>query len=228
MNPFVIAFIALYAVALCAYFFTRVGNKMAHRAANKMVMATMYLVYAIVMFHVGKFDGIYYVLLAALFLAYLGDLFLIFDFGRGGDFFLAGNICFSTFYFASLAERSVPFASYFWALIVWAVIVCAFVVLFVKLPNVFKLGKMRGAMLFYLASITLHGVMGLTAIIYIGDLSYLLMGAGSLLFMASDYILTVDRFVVKGTKWIVRCNSLTYFSGLLLIALSLGIHLVLV
>lgn len=227
MNPFVIAFIALYGVALFAYFFTRVGNKMAYRATNKMIMATMYLVYAIVMFVVNKLSGIYYLLMAALFLAYLGDLFLIFDFGRGGDFFLAGNVCFASFYFASLAEHNVPFVNYFWVLIVWAVLVSIFAVLFVKLPHVFKLGKMKWVMLFYLASITLHGVMGLASVIYIDELSYLIMGIGSMLFMASDYILTVDRFVITKNKWIVRSNSLTYFSGLLLIALSIGIQLIL-
>jgi hypothetical protein len=49
------------------------------------------------------------------------------------------------------------------------------------------------------------------------------MGIGSLLFMASDYILTIDRFVILKNKWIIRSNSLTYFGGLLLIALSLGL-----
>lgn len=39
-------------------------------------------------------------------------------------------------------------------------------------------------------------------------------------FIISDIILTIDRFVIKGNKWIVRANSLTYFGGLLLIALS--------
>ena len=39
----------------------------------------MYLVYAIVMFHVNGFSGDHYVMMAALFLAYMGDLFLIFD-----------------------------------------------------------------------------------------------------------------------------------------------------
>ena len=223
MNPFVIAFIAVYAVALVAYLFTRNGNKFVYRATNKMTMATMYLAYAIAMFSVCKLSGIYYVLMAALFLAYLGDLFLMLDFARGGDAFLAGNVCFVTFYFASLSEHSVPFVNYFWVLIVWAALVSVFAILFVKLPHVFKLGKMKGAMLFYLASITLNGVMGLASIIYINELSYLLMGIGSLLFMASDYILTVDRFVITKTKWIVRCNSITYFSGMLLIALSIGI-----
>jgi len=41
--------------------------------------------------------------------------------------------------------------------------------------------------------------------------------------MISDYILTVDRFIIQKNKWIVRSNSLTYFTGLLLIVLSLGL-----
>ena len=49
-----------------------------------------------------------------------------------------------------------------------------------------------------------------------------LMGLGSLLFMISDYILTVDRFVILNNKWIVRSNSTFYFIGLLLIVLSMA------
>ena len=219
MNPYIIAFICVYAVALCFYFFTRVGKKLVYRAVNKAIMATMYLVFAFVMFHVKAFPTYFYVLMAALFLAYMGDLFLVFDFNRGGDFFLAGNVCFSTFYLAALIENGIPFASYFWILIAWAALIAVWTILFVKLPDVFKLGKMKFPMLLYLSSITMHGMTALAAAVCLGGngLTYLLMGIGSLSFMASDYILTVDRFVCPGNKWIVRSNSLTYFGGLLLV-----------
>lgn len=221
MTPVEIVFVAVYGVLLCAYFYTRTSGKNVLRAVNKIAMATMYLVFAYVTFHLHEFEPYYYVLMAALFLAYLGDVFLIFDFVRGGDFFLAGNVCFSVFYLASLSERQVPFASFFWVLIAWAALVAVIAVLFYKLPNVFKLGKMKIGMLMYLASITLHGMLGLACLVYAGGLRYILMGTGSLLFMASDYIITVERFVLPKNKWIYRANSLTYFSGLLLIALSL-------
>jgi hypothetical protein len=78
-------------------------------------------------------------------------------------------------------------------------------------------------MAFYLSSITLHGLLGLISAIFIGTTPLVMMGIGSLLFMASDYILTIDRFVIQKNKWIVRCNSLTYFGGLLLIVLSMGL-----
>ena len=218
-----IIFSIIYILFLCAYFVTRVGDNIKHRAINKTILATMYLVYAIVMFHVGGFSGYHYVMMAALFLAYMGDLFLIFDLNRGGDFFLAGNVCFATFYLASLKATNVPFVNYFWIFIIWAVLISLFIYLAKKYPNVLKLGKMKYPMALYLASITLHGLLGLVSAIFIGTTPLIVMGIGSVSFMISDYILTLDRFVIPKRKWLIRCNSLTYFVGLLLIVLSLGL-----
>ena len=218
-----IVFSVIYALFLCAYFVTRVGDNIKHRAINKTILATMYLVYAMVMFHVGGFSGYHYVMMAALFLAYMGDLFLIFDLNRGGDFFLAGNVCFATFYLASLKATNVPFINYFWVFIIWAILISLFIYLAKKYPNVLKLGKMKYPMALYLASITLHGLLGLVSAIFIGTTPLIVMGIGSVSFMISDYILTLDRFVIPKRKWLIRCNSLTYFVGLLLIVLSLGL-----
>lgn len=218
-----IVFSVIYVLFLCAYFVTRVGDNIKHRAINKTILATMYLVYAIVMFHVGGFSGYHYVMMAALFLAYMGDLFLIFDLNRGGDFFLAGNVCFATFYLASLEAANVPFINYFWVFIIWAILISLFIYLAKKHPNVLKLGKMKYPMALYLASITLHGLLGLVSAIFIGTTPLIVMGIGSVSFMISDYILTLDRFVIPKRKWLIRCNSLTYFVGLLLIVLSLGL-----
>ena len=218
-----IIFSVIYVLFLCAYFVTRVGDNIKHRAINKIVLATMYLVYAIVMFQVKDLSGYHYVMMAALFLAYMGDLFLIFDLNRGGDFFLAGNVCFATFYLASLARYNVPFLNYFWVFIVWVALITTFIVLANKYPNVLKLGKMKYPMALYLSSITLHGLLGLVSAIFIGTTALLVMGIGSISFMISDYILTLDRFVIPKRKWLIRCNSLTYFVGLLLIVLSIGL-----
>ena len=91
-------FIIIYFAALCCYFYTRTAGNIKHRAINKYIMATMYLVLAIVVFF-NKYEFASYqtLLMAALILAWLGDVFLVFDFGRGGDFFLAGNICFTLY-----------------------------------------------------------------------------------------------------------------------------------
>ena len=39
-----IVFSVIYALFLCAYFVTRVGDNLKHRAINKTILATMYLV----------------------------------------------------------------------------------------------------------------------------------------------------------------------------------------
>lgn len=218
-----ILFSVIYILFLCCYFVTRVGNNIKHRAINKYILATMYIVYAIVMFHVHDLPNIYYLLMAALFLAYLGDIFLVLDFKMGGNFFLSSNICFSTFYLALLSINDVSFIKYFWIFLVWIALITTFIVLANKFPNVLKLGKMKYPMALYLSSITLHGLLGLSSVLFLNGTAFLLMGVGSLLFMISDYILTIDRFVIDKNKWIVRGNSLTYFIGLLLIVLSIGL-----
>ena len=43
-------FIVIYLVALCCYFKTRTSGNIKARAINKYLMATMYLVFAIVVF----------------------------------------------------------------------------------------------------------------------------------------------------------------------------------
>ena len=43
-------FIAIYLIALCCYFKTRTSDNKKARAVNKYIMATMYLIFAIVVF----------------------------------------------------------------------------------------------------------------------------------------------------------------------------------
>lgn len=87
-------------------------------------------------------------------------------------------------------------------------------------PDVFKLGKMRGPITFYLLSIFTHGMNGLCMVLLLQGSRYVMMGIGSLLFMVSDMILMTYKFILGNNKWLIRANSLTYFSGLLLIVLS--------
>lgn len=218
-----IIFSAIYLLFLCAYFITRTGNNIKIRAINKYILASMYLIYSIVMFYTRDLSSYYYVLMAALFFACLGDIFLVFDFKKGGNFFLTCNICFSIFYLLLLHNNSIPFVNYFWVFIVWGILIGGFVYLSNKYPQIIKLEKMKKPMIIYLSSITLHGLLGLASAIVINTTPILLMGIGSLLFMVSDYILTTDRFIVRKNKWIVRSNSLTYFVGMLLIVLSMGL-----
>ena len=217
-----IVFIAIYLIALCCYFKTRTsGNKKA-RAINKYLMATMYLTLAFVtFFNKYEFASYQLLLMAALILAWLGDIFLVFDFGRGGDFFLAGNICFTLYEQVVLIDKGgYWFNDFAWTFAVAGIMLAIAIFSSGRWPNKIKMGKMRWPMMFYLSSIFMHGITGLALIIMMPGTNFALMGLGSFLFMVSDIILNLYRYVFNNNKWMIRANSLTYVVGLLLIVLS--------
>ena len=215
-------FIAIYLIALCCYFKTRTSENRKARAINKYIMATMYLAFAVVIFF-RKYEFASYqtLLMAALILAWLGDVFLVFDFNRGGDFFLAGNICFVLYEQIVLVDRG----GYWFNDFAWTYVAAGLMLAFAifatgRWPERIIMGRMRWPMMFYLSSIFMHGMTGLALILMMPGTSYAMLGLGSVLFMISDIDLNLYRFVFNNNKWLVRFNSLTYFTGLLLIVLS--------
>ena len=184
-------------------------------------MATMYLSLAFVTF-LDKYEFASYqtLLLAALILAWLGDIFLVFDFNRGGDFFLAGNICFILYEQAVLIDKGYWFNDFAWTYVVAGLMLAVVIFASGRWLQKIKMGKMRWPMIFYLSSIFMHGITGLALMIMLPDTNYAMLGLGSFLFMISDIDLNVYRFIFNDNKWLIRLNSLTYFVGLLLIVLS--------
>ena len=217
-----IIFIAVYLIALCCYFKTRTSGNIRHRAINKYFMATMYLVLAFVtFFNKYEFASYQLLLMAALILAWLGDIFLVFDFNRGGDFFLAGNICFILYEQAVLIDKGgFWFNDFAWTYVVVGLMLAIVILATGRWPDKIRMGKMRWPMIFYLSSIFMHGITGLALMIKMPGTSYAMLGLGSFLFMVSDIDLNVYRFILNNNKWLIRFNSLTYFGGLLLIVLS--------
>lgn len=223
MKTPIIIFIIVYALVLIAYFFTETSKKMYLRAPNKVILALMFFVFACIVFSTDERYSLishHSLLMGALFLAMLGDIFLLFDLNRGGDFFLGGNVCFIIYEMAVLQDHGIKFSSYWWIIPITIVLICLYHFLFTKFKDFFQMKKMKYPMIFYLSSITLHGLMGIAVMIYVPSL--LLLGLGSLLFYISDLILTVDRFALKN-DWTLRANSAFYFTGLLLIVLSMVI-----
>ena len=215
-------FIVIYLAALCCYFYTRTSDNKKARAINKYFMATMYLALAFVTF-LTKYEFASYqtLLIAALILAWLGDIFLVFDFNRGGDFFLAGNICFVLFEQIILVDRGgYWFSDFWWTYVVAGVMLAVVIYASGRWPDKIKMGKMRWPMIFYLSSIFMHGITGLALMVMMPGTNFVMLGLGSFLFMISDIILNLYRFIFNNNKWLIRANSLTYFTGLLLIVLS--------
>ena len=216
-----IIFIAIYLIALCCYFKTRTSGNIKHRAINKYFMATMYLSLAFVTF-MDKYEFASYqtLLIAALILAWLGDIFLVFDFNRGGDFFLAGNICFILYEQAVLIDNGFWFNDFAWTFVVAGLMLAVVIFASGRWPEKIKMGKMRWPMTWYLSTILTHGMTGLAMAVLLPGTNFMVMGIGSVLFMISDMVLTAYRFIFKNNKWLIRLNSLTYFTGLLLIVIS--------
>lgn len=214
-------FIVIYLLALICYFHTRVTDNKLYRVVNKYIMASMYLIFAIVTF-LNKPDHLSYqiILMIGLLFAFLGDIFLAFDFVKGGLFFLTGNIFFIIYELRVLSDHGYPFKDIWWIFLISTILIGLFIFLCNKYPEKIKMGKMRWPMTIYLYSIITHGLIGLLMVILLSDTNYAMMGIGSFLFMISDMILTAYRFIYGNNKWLIRANSLTYFVGLLLIVLS--------
>lgn len=223
MTTFDIIYVICYALVLVCYFWAETTGKMKYRAPNKILLASMFFVYGAIQFSTKEAyqpASIHMLLMAGLFLAWLGDVFLLVDFGRGGDFFLACNVCFFMYELAMLIDNGLTFGDFWWIFVALIIVIAILVVLANKFPNVFKFGKMKYPFIFYLTSITLHGITGIAVMIFVPQL--FLLGLGSLLFMVSDYFLTVNSFIYPN-KWILRGNSATYFVGMMLIVLSMAL-----
>jgi len=218
-----IYFIILYIAVLILYFYTETSGKMYLRAPNKIILASLFFIFAVVQFQSHyEFLSFHLLLMAGLFMAWMGDVFLLFDLNRGGDFFLCGNICFFMYELAACVNASRSIADFWWVFLLVVILVGLFILLAKKFPNTLKLGKMKLPMTLYISSIVLHGMMGLALMILFPGAKLALLGLGSVLFMISDFILTVDKFVIRNNKWILRSNSAFYFTGLLLIVLSMA------
>ena len=200
-------FIIFYLICLFSYFFTRdMGLRI--RCINKYLLAGMYLSLAFFfLFQNGGLGSRKDLLLAGLSLCFLGDVFLVFDFLRGGDFFFAGR------HKEALIWLIVPF------LAAVSAALCFFLLtkkLFIKK----KKENMLYPMAMYLCAILLDGLLGLLLMIFVKDGSCLRMGMGTFLFMISDLILFF-KMLVYDDIWLDRANSLTYFIGILLVVLSM-------
>ncbi|MCQ2753029.1 MAG: lysoplasmalogenase [Bacilli bacterium] len=224
MSVGVITFIVIYCAVLCCYFYTETTGDLKLRAPNKILMALMFFIFGTVFIckNFLPLDRLHYLAIAGLFLAMLGDIFLLFSYNRGGDFFLAGNVCFVAYQVVLLLDNAPNgVASFWWVFLIIPVLWTTFFILFKKFPNFFKLNKMRGPFLFYLSTIISNGVFGLAVAIYVPK--FLLFGLGMFIFMLSDFDITFHKFVCPDNKWVLRLNSALYFVGMLIAVLTFAL-----
>lgn len=215
-------FIIIYLVVLFSYLFTRFNDNIKYRAINKYILATMYLVFAFVAFF-RKYEifSFHILIIIALLFTYLGDIFLVFNYFKGGIFFSIANIFFIIYEHIILFNNGYTFKDIFWVYIVVGIMISSFVLLCKYKADVFKLGKMKWPMSLYLFLIFFNGILGLSLLILLPNTNYVILGIGALLFMFSDMILTAYKYVFNNNILLIRANSISYFIGLLLIVLSI-------
>ena len=88
------AFIIAYLTVLCLYFFSETSGNFKRRAVNKIALAVLFEGYAVgaYLLHSPLFS-MRMILPIGLFFAFLGDIFLLWNFVRGGICFSIGNLC---------------------------------------------------------------------------------------------------------------------------------------
>ena len=74
----------------------------------------------------------------------------------------------------------------------------------------------------YMLSVISHGSLGM--IFFLSDFPGVrkILGLGLLLFMVSDYFLALECFGKKKTLFLRIMNVLTYFTGMMLVTISMG------
>ena len=228
-----VLFVAFYTVITICYLFSETSGNFPLRAVNKIGLATLYLLIFIFAFikldYMGKYGTYQIVALIGFALAFLGDVVLLWSFVVGGALFAAGNVALFVYELLVLSKNGIPFADYWWFLLIFlAPVFYLFTQHFTKRVDFGKLGI---GMPIYIATVSLQGCGGFAmmanahALQAAGAGTYVhftVFGAGLFFFMVSDYFLTAHEYVNKN-NWVLRCNSLTYFMGIMLAALSFSL-----
>lgn len=217
-----LVYIALYLVLMIAYLFSETSGSFRRRAVNKIVLSAMFVLYAIhALLHRAGITAQDEIELAAILFSFAGDCCLLWNFAVGGAVFTIGNVLF-ILYELLLANSAGVLGLLPWALIPFALLWGGYWLLA-------KRGILKGAhdALFvkYLASPTAHGCLGLVLALVLPAPRATLFGIGLVLFMLSDYLLGFFHYhhYARTTKWVQRVHSTSYFLGMLLVALSMGL-----
>lgn len=222
MTIGVLIYVIVYMGILVAYFFSETSGNFKRRVINKCILAAMFTALALYLSvtnrQFAQTSGI--ILMFGILFAALGDVLLLWDFTKGGASFSVGNIILFAAYYVYFGENGVPFSAVWWFLLLHLAFL-AFWYYLMK-SGWINFGKYGIKMILYLWSVMLHGTLSIAGLTQLQDPKSLLMFIGSILFMISDWFICLHKFKYTKSKAVHRLNSGTYFTGLILIALSCG------
>lgn len=208
-------FIIIYLITMVNYFFSETSGNFKRRAINKILLASMFLLFSIYGFIYNQSEINIFLLIAIIF-SFLGDVLLLFSFNVGGMAFIIGNICFSIYLLVIYYNKGLLL----WPFIFLFGIFYGFYLYLLK-SGYLNLGNKKIFSL-YMASIVAHGCLGLLLTLHNIFAVHSVLGCGLTLFMLSDFFLASHYFHDKNNKWILISNSGCYFTGMMLVALYVG------
>lgn len=191
----------------------KIGNR--RRGVVKMLTSAMFVglgIYGCV-----SHNGQLHVLLAVgLFFASLGDLFLVFS--DNHKYFFAGVLSFSAASITLSVYAILVYGWTYWALLPFVLVALSNVVL--QLTKVYSFGSDVIDLNVYTVCVGLCGSLGIAIACSIGGVQAVLFGLGCFMYMCSDVCLGL--YLLKFRRRALDIvNTLLYFPGMLLIALSL-------
>lgn len=219
----VIVLSLVYGALLLAYMIiANNGSPFSLRAFNKFLLSAGFNIIAIVgTVLTEQWLPIQWRLIVGLIFCFFGDMFLLKSFSKGGFAFGIGNIFIFGYLCRYMAAKGVPFSGVWFFILLTAIPYLCMTILDYKGIIPLK-NEISVIYPLYIISVSLHGTLSLVGLFYLHDLKSVLLMVGSILFMVSDIILWINKF--KYSKgWFHAMNSLTYFTGMFLIALSASI-----
>ena len=212
----------IYLCTFFAYMFTTSLGEHKTRAINKVLLATFYLILAVILFIQNReFNSFHILILIAILGTYVGDIVLMYKFNLGALFFTIGNLSLFVYDFLLLESLGVHFSNYWWFMLVYVGLVGGYMLL-ERFNTHFKIEKKDRVKAFgYLAMVSLHGSIGTTMYFVTDNKSAILLGFGSILFMLSDYVLCSYKYSFNHETSVHKLNTFLYFAGILLITWSI-------
>lgn len=219
MNTVYILLAVTYAMLIVAYIIIKKQKiYMPYRGIVKMSMSSLFVLTGLYACFLANWQWQAIVLTIALVFAAIGDYFLLFMKNSRNQFHI-GVVAFGISNAVIIVYGILTYGWVWWSLPLWA----AFNILHIIMQKlkVFEYGKSVVFLNCYVPFVSMTGCLGFTYIVTMCNVTAaLVFGIGSLLFFVSDIFLGIYEF--KLHKWYVdACNSVTYFGGLLIIAVSL-------
>ncbi len=207
-----------YAALLIAYIIIKKRKIfMPYRGVVKMSMAGLFVLVGVYACFVSAFQWNVVLLTIGLICAAVGDYFLLF-LRQSRAYFHRGVVAFGLSNAIIIVYALLTYGWVWWSIIIWAVFNILHIVL--QRLKVFEYGKSIVYLNCYVPLVSMTGSLGLSYIITLYATPWaLVFGIGTLSFFVSDMFLGVYEFKLR--KWYVDAmNSVTYFGGLLIIAIS--------